>query len=469
MSGKSLQDQLYAAKRKLRADRRVTLRVPAGFSFNRAGQKNFGPVVEFFDWSLKKCPVEIDFTGCSSANYQALALIVPYCWHLKQAGCSISFKFDKNEEQSASHMWSMMGGHGLFSVATDSSINFKSTEFKPLIAVRNPSDMKAALDRAVNYVARFGVEYQRTLRYVLAELLYNASEHGRRDFMWRGNRITTPAILQFSWYEQANEIGILVADVGVGVQNHLAQAYPTIGSGEEALRLAVQPEISGTFGKHDPYTNRNNAGMGLFLSSNIVRRLRADMHIVSDDAVLHVSPNDLTSHTLSNRWNGTFVLISMRLDQSYQFAYDQMMQEFRVQARTEVTKRQNEEVERRHYLHVYNFFGKYAEDKSAAISYRNRHLLDAVDTGQAIVLDFDGVEGSTHSFLNALLASPIRRMGMSAYKKIKVTRALPDIRETIDYVLDDNTSPEGIDTSKYDDSSGQTDLFEPDTTNEKKQ
>ena len=99
------------------------------------------------------------------------------------------------------------------------------------------------------------------------------------------------------------------------------------------------------------------------------------MHIVSDDAVLHISPNDLTSLTLSNRWNGTFVLISMRLDQSYQFAYDQMMQEFRVQARTEVTKRQNEEIEKRHYLHVYNFFGKYAEDKSAAITYRNRHLL----------------------------------------------------------------------------------------------
>lgn len=460
MERKSLRDQLHVAKRKLRLQRKVTLRVPAGFSFKRAGTKHFGPVVDFFDWSLKDCPVEIDFTGCSSANYQALALLVPYCWHLKQERCTISFKFNKNEEQSASYMWSMMGGHGLFGVATDTSLNFTSSDVKPLIAVRNPTDLKMALDRAVAYVARFGTEYQRTLRYVLAELLYNASEHGRRDFLWRGRRFTTPSILQFSWYEHENEIGLLVADVGVGVRAHLAQAYPAIGSGEEALRLAVQPEVSGTFGRHDPYTDRNNAGMGLYLSSNIVRRLRADMHIVSDDAVLHISPNDLTSNTLSSRWHGTFVLISMRLDQSYQFAYDQMMQEFREQARSEVSTRRHEESEKRHYLHVYNFFGKHAEDKSAAISYRNKHLLSAVDSEQVILLDFDGVETSTHSFLNALLASPIRRMGMAAYKRIKVTRALPDIRETIDYILDDNTSPAGVDPSKYEDDS-QAELFSP--------
>ena len=460
MPSRTLREQLYVAKRRLQAEKRVTLRIPAGFSFNRGGTKNFSPVVEFFDWSLRDVPVEIDFTGCSSANYQALALVIPYCWHLKQTGCSISFKFDRQAEQSASRMWGMMGGHGLFAVTTDPSVNFKSTDVKPLIAIRNPSDLKAALDRAEAFVSNFGIEYQRTLRYVLAELLYNATEHGRREFIWRGSRINTPAIIQFSWYEQANEIGILVADVGIGVQNHLAQAYPAIGSDEDALRLAIQPEVSGTFGRQDPYTDRNNAGMGLFLSSSIVRRLRADMHLVSGNSVLHVSPNDLTSHTLRNTWNGTFVLVTMRLEQSYQFALDQMMQELRERARAEVSARTQDEREQKHYLHVYNYFGKNADDKQAAIAYRNRHLLPAIDAGKLVVLDFDGVETSTHSFLNALLASPVRRMGMNAYKRIKITRAKGDIRETIDYVLDDNTSPEGADPSKYDDdaSDGQSDV-----------
>jgi hypothetical protein len=283
----------------------------------------------------------------------------------------------------------------------------------------------------------------------LAELLYNATEHGRREFVYRGNRLNTPAIIQFSWYEQANEIGILVSDVGMGVHAHLAQAYPAIASDDEALRLAIQPEISGTFGRQDPYSNRNNAGMGLFLSSNIIRRLHAEMHLVSGNSVLHISPSDLTSRTLENSWRGTFVLITMRLDQSYKFALDQMMQELREEARAEVGARTHDEREQRHYLNVYNFFGKNADDKQAAITYRNRHLLPAIDDGKYVVLDFENVETSTHSFLNALLASPVRRMGMNAYKRIKVTRAKGDIRETIDYVLDDNTSPDGADPTKY--------------------
>lgn len=55
-------------------------------------------------------------------------------------------------------------------------------------------------------------------------------------------------------------------------------------------------------------------------------------------------------------------------------------------------------------------------DKSSAIAYRNRYLIEAVDKNKTILLDFENVESSTHSFLNALLASPIRRMGMKAYK-----------------------------------------------------
>lgn len=446
---RGMRNQLDAVKRRLRAERKVRLRLPASFSFNRRGEKNFNPVVNFFDWTLKDQPVEIDFTGCASANYQALTLLVPYCWHLKKAGCTISFKFDKKTGQSASYMWSMMGGHGVFSVATDSTVNFKSTDVKPLMAVRNPVDLKSGLDRAEAFVGNFGIEYQRTLRYVLAELLYNAREHGGTFFEWRGKSFSTPAIFELSWYESSNEIGVLVADIGIGVRAHLSQAYPMLSADEEALRLAIQPEISGTFMRQDPYTDRNNAGMGLYISSSIVRRLHANMWLVSGKSALHISPKDLTSAKLDNSWNGTFVLLTIRLDQSYRFALDQMMQEAREAARAEVSVRQSEAAEHRHYVHVYNFFGTHAEDKDAAIGYRKKYLIAAVDRGDVIHLDFEGVQSATHSFLNALVASPIRRMGMQAYKRIKITNAQSDIRETIDYVLDDNTSGTGADPTNY--------------------
>ena len=244
------------------------------------------------------------------------------------------------------------------------------------------------------------------------------------------------------------ELHFIVADIGVGVKKHLTQTYPGLASDEEALRLSIQPEISGTFGKQDPYSNRNNAGMGLFLSSNIIRRLRADMYLVSGDGVIHISPVDTTSKTIDVGWPGTMALITVRLDRGTEFALDSMMNDFRAQARTEVKARSSANVENRHHVSIYNYFGRYADDKAAAIAYRNKHLLPSVDEGKSILLDFNDVETSTHSFLNALLASPIRRMGLRAYKIIRVVNAPRDIRETIDYVLDDNTG-DGADDANY--------------------
>jgi len=425
------------------------LKVPVEFTFNRGGTKYFDTVISFLNWDLHNVPVEIDFSECRSANYQAAALLIPYCWKLKQQGCTVSFNLQDGGEQNGSRVWKLMGAQGLFAVSTDPKSNFKYNEHKPLFAIRNSDDFRDSLSTADEFTSEFGIEYQKTLRYVLSELLYNTLEHGKSDFFWRGHRYPTPSILQFTWYEKINELHFIVADTGIGIRKHLSQAYPGITSDEEAIRLAIQPEISGTFGTQDPYSNRNNAGMGLFLSSNIIRRLRADMHIVSGNGVVHISPVDITGMQLDHSWPGTFVLVTVRLDRGTEIALDALMNEFREQARKEVDTRNLVNQQERFYLSIRNYFGRFADDKESAIRYRDRHLLPAVDTGKSFVIDFDGVDSSTHSFLNALLASPIKRMGLRAYKRIRVVNATKDIRETIDYVLDDNTS-EGADDSKYD-------------------
>lgn len=446
----SLKTQLYGIKRKIRQASKVSLKVPVEFTFNRGGTKYFDTVISFFKWDLHNVPVEIDFTECKSANYQAVSLLIPYCWKLKQQGCTVSFLLQDDGEHNGSRVWKLMGAQGLFAVSTDPKVNFIGNEHKPLFAIRNSDDFRESLVATDAFTSTYGIEYQKTLRYVLSELLYNTIEHGKSDFFWKGHRYPTPSILQFTWYEKVNELHFIVADTGVGIKKHLSQAFPGIATDEEAIRMAIQPEISGTFGMQDPYSNRNNAGMGLFLSSNIVRRLRADMHIVSGNGVVHISPVDITSKQLDCAWPGTFVLVTVRLDRGTEIALDSLMNEFRAQARKEVDARNSVSQQERFYLNISNYFGKFADEKEAAIRYRDRHLLPAVDEGNSFVIDFDGVESSTHSFINALLASPIKRMGLRAYKRIRVVNATKDIRETIDYVLDDNTSEGAID-SKYDD------------------
>nr|WP_239231500.1 STAS-like domain-containing protein [Comamonas aquatica] len=116
------------------------------------------------------------------------------------------------------------------------------------------------------------------------------------------------------------------------------------------------------------------------------------------------------------------------------------MAEFRDAAQREQQESNNAEKDNTHYVSISNYFGTYPEDKSAAISYRDRYLIPSIDKGKKILLDFDGVNSSPHSFLNALIATPIKILGMMAFKRIKIINARQDIRETIDFILEDNTS-----------------------------
>ena len=56
-----------------------------------------------------------------------------------------------------------------------------------------------------------------------------------------------------------------------------------------------------------------------------------------------------------------------------------------------------------------------------------------------MLVDFENVNYVPHSFLSVLLATPVHILGMTAYKKIKILNANPEIRETIDFIFDENT------------------------------
>jgi hypothetical protein len=332
-----------------------------------------------------------------------------------------------------------MGARGAFPVLSHGNQQFKGNRFKPLFAVRSAQDFKTVIESAESYTKGFNVEYESTLRYVLGELLYNTMEHGKWLAADSSSDIQIPSIVQFTWYKKRNEIHFIIADVGMGVKKHIEQAYPGQESDEDAIKLSIRPKVSGTFGRSDPYKHKNNAGMGLYISSNIIRRLNADMHIVSGRGLLHISPRDITGRTLDCGWPGTFVLVTLRIEDNPAFSLHRIMQEFREAADMEQESADAKEEDGKFYCSVSNFFGNYAEDKDAAIKFRDKRIFDAVHAGKIIVIDFEGVVSSPHSFLSALLASPIKTLGLSAYKRIKVVNANSEIRETIDFIFDDNT------------------------------
>lgn len=416
----------------------VYLKLPHRFSFRDHDTYEFEEALSFFDWDIHGRQVKIDISECKAANYQTLSLLVLYSWHLKNNGCTVSV-IESKEEQGASEMWRQLGARGTFPVLFNSRQTFSGKKYKPLLAVRNNEDFKRVLATADDYTSGFNLEFIDTLRYVLSELLYNTLEHGKQYGSSRIRNIRIPSIAQFTWYKTRNEIQFIIADNGVGIKKHIEQAYPGQATHLDALRTAIQPKRSGTFGASDPYTNKNNAGMGLYLSTNIIKRLNAEMHIISGDGLLHVSPMDITGKNLNHSWPGTFVVVTLRVDDQPIFALHDLMQEFRKQAITEQKNADERDRKTTFYLHVENYFGRYPVDKEAAIKFKEKYIFPAISEGKDLILDFVNVQNSPHSFLSALLASPIKRLGMSAYKKIKILNAHPEIRETIDFILSDNT------------------------------
>ncbi|MGV0107594.1 DUF4325 domain-containing protein [Nostoc sp. DSM 114160] len=408
--------------------------LPRTLTFTYQGAYEFSRVLTLFDWTLNNQEVVIDFSKCFRANYQALSLVVLYIWQLKNNGCYVTFKYDYYDKllrQGASKMWGMMAGTGLFSVLVSDKNNFFSHPSKPLFAIRNNFDFRTALEKAVSYTKGFDIEYEKTLRYALSELLYNTLEHGHNSKI--------PSIIQFSWYREKGEISFIVADLGVGIKQHLRQVYPEIEDHVSAIQHALKPQVSGTFLKSNPYQAQNNAGVGLYLSSNIIRKLHADMHIVSGNGVVHISPTDVTGRITESQWPGTLVYVTIKLGISQDINLQKMMSEFRAAATQELSNASDVEKQNKFYISVRNYFGKYAEDKMTAIRIRDEKLLPEVAEGKCLSIDFDEVISAPHSFLNALLSTPIRQYGMAAYKKIKIINAAPEIRETIDFIMDENT------------------------------
>ncbi len=433
----NLKKQLNDVKKKLEARTMIVKELPKIFAFKDHDITTFDPVLSFFDWSIKNTPVKIDLRPCYRANYQAISLLVLYAWSLKEQGCKVSF-IEKKEDVGASAMWRRMGARGVFPVLFSENQQFKGNNFKPLISVKTIDDFKRVIETAESYTKGFNVEYAGTLRYVLSELLYNTLEHGCHFGSESIRNIRIPSIAQFTWYKKANEIHFIIADTGMGIKRHIEQTYPGQESHADAIRLSLKAQRSGTFGVKNPYTEKDNAGMGLYISSNIVRRMNAEMHVVSGNGVVHISPRDVTSKTIENSWPGAFVLVAIKLEKNPSFVLTKMMQEFRAAALTEQQKASESEDDDKYYISIENYFGRYAEDKGAAIKFRDERIIPQIKEDKTVVVDFDYVISAPHSFLSALLATPIKIIGMKSYKKIKIVNAQPEIRETIDFILDDN-------------------------------
>lgn len=78
--------------------------------------------------------------------------------------------------------------------------------------------------------------------------------------------------------------------------------------------------------------------------------------------------------------------------------------------------------------------GDFAENKDIAKKMRIEKIMPALSKGEIVVLDFDGIEGATQSFIHALISDPIRELKDVAFENLVYKNANGHIREIISIV-----------------------------------
>ena len=412
------------------------LQLPPKFTFHR-GFIDFDYVFDHFDWSLQDVPVLVDLTTCESANYQALALLIQYAWFLTMKGCRVQFKYGV-ANSGPTKMLGRMGAMNWLDVLTTDGKHFGNRAGQ-MLALRRRSDVQNAINTARRAIQGYTVGFPDYLSYIVSELLYNATEHGSRHANIDKCQVVVPSVFQFGRYPASERLDFFFSDLGIGIKSHLERAYPAFPSHQDAIIYALRPNVSGTFRQQaSPYAVNNNAGMGLTYSSLMLKRLKGDMYIVSQNGLAHVSPEDVTTRSLKHAWPGTFVLVNLNVSEAPHLSLEDLLGDIRGKAETELSLAEQQERANNYSVNMHNYFGKWAEDKDAAISFRDRHLMPAVLAGKKIDLDFRDVETAPHSFLNALLATPIKRLGVKAYQRIHVFNATGPIHEIIHTIFESN-------------------------------
>ena len=410
--------------------------LPKTFSFIQNGITEFDSILSLFKWNYSNTKIIIDGNQCKHASYQTLTLLILYLWTLKQQKTFISIQFPKHSTLDI--MWNRLDGPNYLSILNNSQNNFHYVYNKPLFAIKyKDHNITKMLNTIRDYAMDLPTDlirgYEDAVRYIISELTYNALEHGFNPQI--------PSLLQFNWYRDKNQLSFILADLGVGIKTHLEQTYAPFTNNTDAIAMALEPEISGTFGVNvGPYKQQNNAGMGLYLSSNLGKTLEADMYIVSGDGVAHISPLDVTYTTLENAWPGTFIHMTIGFDRLKTYGLHKHLEDFRKHAMETVAKRNNIVRAPELYIDMYNYCGERCEVKLEAINLRERKIIPAIQKGETVVLDFSHAITATHSFLTALLADPIKILGLKSYKQIKIIGANETIRTIIDFVFDTYTN-----------------------------
>ena len=255
------------------------------------------------------------------------------------------------------------------------------------------------------------IEVKELIKYIIIELLRNVVQHSGDK---NGGIVVAQRMDQGDEYEHNKCIQICVVDRGIGIYESLKKMH-NITNNEAALEHSLWPSFSGTFAE-GLTGSEQNAGMGLFFISELVKRTAGRLLIASgnNSLLLEGDPNGEGNNKiefLDVGFDGTIVAVDIPkrscadfeelLKKVQQTAYERSID----RQRTEYISFSPNNID--NYLVIKMSIAN--EDTAKAEAFSKKYLIPNIIAHKPICLDFDGFNVITQSFAHAMLFSALKK------------------------------------------------------------
>jgi regulator of sigma D len=88
------------------------------------------------------------------------------------------------------------------------------------------------------------------------------------------------------------------------------------------------------------------------------------------------------------------------------------------------------------YIKLVDIVGSFAENKDIAKSMRIEQIHPALEKGEQVILDFEGVSSATQSFIHALISELMREYGGEVLERVSFKNCSETVQKIIEIVAD---------------------------------
>jgi hypothetical protein len=87
-------------------------------------------------------------------------------------------------------------------------------------------------------------------------------------------------------------------------------------------------------------------------------------------------------------------------------------------------------------IEILEWAGSFAENKDIARDIRLQHIIPTLEKGDEVIINFEGVDSATQSFIHALISDPIRKYGIEVLDSIVFKSCNKTVQEIITIVVE---------------------------------